>query len=234
VPPNAFIPAAEETGLIVPIGAQVLEAACRQAARWEADHGITFPVWVNLSGRQLSQADLSDVVGSALAATGARPGNIGLEITESAVMQDAEAAREHLLTLRALGVGLAIDDFGTGYSSLAYLKRFTVDRLKVDRSFVSGIEDDPDDAGIVAAIVHLARVLGLDVVAEGVELEGQAAALARLGCTLAQGYLFARPEPPEVISALLAAGGHCRMGNLPVPVAASTGLVVPVRGSDIA
>ena len=230
VPPSEFIPAAEESGLIVPLGAWVLEEACRQAARWEGERGAPLPVWVNLSGRQLSQPDLPEMVASTLGATGAHPRALGLEITESAVMEDAETAGELLRALHRLGVGLAIDDFGTGYSSLAYLKRFTVDRLKVDRSFVSGIVTDPEDASIVAAVIQLAHVLGLDVVAEGVEDFEQAEALAGLGCVLAQGFLFARPQPADVISEMLAAGGRCvpglRWGEA-VPGAAPDGAPMP-------
>ena len=212
VPPSDFIAAAEESGLIIPLGAWVLEEACRQAARWQTERGAPLRVWVNLSGRQLSQPDLSEMVASTLGATGADPSCLGLEITESAVMEDAETADELLRSLHRLGISLAIDDFGTGYSSLAYLKRFTVDRLKVDRSFVSGIVTDPEDASIVAAVIQLAQVLGLDVVAEGVEDFEQAEALAGLGCTLAQGFLFARPQPADVISEMLAAGGRCVPG----------------------
>jgi EAL domain-containing protein (putative c-di-GMP-specific phosphodiesterase class I) len=213
VAPSDFIPAAEESGLIVPLGAWVLEQACRQAARWEAERGAPLPVWVNLSGRQLSQPDLCEMVASTLSATGASPRALGLEITESAVMEDAETAGDLLRALHRLGVGLAIDDFGTGYSSLAYLKRFTVDRLKVDRSFVSGIVTDPEDASIVAAVIQLAHVLGLDVVAEGVEDFEQAEALAGLGCVFAQGFLFARPQEADGISEMLAKGGRCVPGR---------------------
>jgi len=209
IAPSAFIPVAEETGLIIPIGTYVLEQACRQAVRWEAERGSPLRVWVNLSGHQLSQPDLPELVANILAATGASAANLGLEITESVLMEDAEAAKDHLLTLRRLGVGLAIDDFGTGYSSLAYLRRFTVDRLKVDQSFVKGIADNADDASIVAAIVELARVLGLEVIAEGVEEQRQADALESMGCGRAQGYLFARPQPAGVISEMLAGGGRC-------------------------
>ncbi len=131
-------------------------------------------------------------------------------------MEDASTAAELLGALHRLGVGLAIDDFGTGYSSLAYLKRFTVDRLKVDRSFVSGIVTNPEDASIVSAMIQLAQVLGLDVVAEGVEELEQAEALAGLGCTLAQGFLFARPQPADVVSEMLASGGRCQRGGPPV------------------
>jgi diguanylate cyclase (GGDEF)-like protein len=212
VAPSDFIPAAEESGLIVPLGEWVLERACRQAARWEAERGAPLPVWVNLSGRHLSQPDLCEMVASTLSATGANPRALGLEITESAVMEDAESAGDLLRGLHRLGVGLAIDDFGTGYSSLAYLKRFTVDRLKVDRSFVSGIVTDPEDASIVAAVIQLAHVLGLDVVAEGVEDFEQAEALAGLGCVFAQGFLFARPQEADAISELLATGGRCVPG----------------------
>jgi EAL domain-containing protein (putative c-di-GMP-specific phosphodiesterase class I) len=204
VSPAAFIPAAEETGLILPIGAYVLREACSQAARWqELFGGEPVTVWVNLSGRQLSQWDLPEMVADAIATSGVRPRSIGLEITESVVMEDAEQASESLRRLRGLGLCLAIDDFGTGYSSLSYLKRFPVDLLKVDRSFVDGIVTDPDDASIVAAVISLARALGKGVVAEGVENERQVDALLAMGCSLAQGFHFARPQSAEDLTELL-------------------------------
>ncbi len=196
VPPLDFIPLAEETGLIVPIGEWVLAQACEQARRWREDGADpSFFVSVNLSGRQLSSPDLHEAVADALRGTAADPATVRLEITESVLMQDAEAAGEVLAGLKALGVGLSIDDFGTGYSSLAYLKRFPVDSLKVDRSFVDGLGRDPEDAAIVTAIVSLAKALKLDTIAEGVETAGQLAEIRSLGCDLAQGYYWSPPRP---------------------------------------
>ena len=169
---------------------------------------------VNLSARQIGQPDLLSQVVAIMQETGIEPANLCLEITETTVMADAEASLEVLEKLRGLGVELAIDDFGTGYSSLSYLKRFPVDVLKVDRSFVDGLGEDPDDTAIVQAIMVLANTLGLRVTAEGVETETQLHELLRLGCTRVQGYLFARPEPAEAFEQ--------RMGGAPlVPLAPS-------------
>ena len=204
IQPVDFIPLAEENGLIVPIGAQVMNEAFRQAAEWQELLGSRpFTVWINLSGRQLAAPDLVDQVEAALAASGVRPEGIGLEMTESVVMEDAESVMAHLRHLKRLGIRLAIDDFGTGYSSLGYLKRFPIDLLKVDRSFVQGLGRDHEDASIVAAIIGLAHILGMDVVAEGVESAVQAEALESLGCFLAQGFFFASPAPPDEITELL-------------------------------
>ena len=201
------------TGLIVPIGAWVIQEACAQLVRWRPVlGGRPFTLWVNVSGRQMAQPDLPETVADALSVHNLEPRSLGLEITESVIMEDAEAASAHLRALRNLGVGLAIDDFGTGYSSLAYLKRFPVDLLKVDRSFVNGIVADADDASIVAAVIGLARVLGKDVVAEGVEEAEQIEALLGLGCAYGQGYFFARPQPAEAVDELLRAGVLGREG----------------------
>ena len=188
--PVSFIPLAEETGQIIPLGDWVLAEACRQSVRWGPDAPV---VWVNLSAPQLSDPGLVGRVSAILATTGARPDGIGLELTESAVMGDAELSVRTLRALKALGLHLAIDDFGTGYSSLEYLKRFPVDVVKVDGSFVAGLGRDAEDSAIVTAVVGLAHALGLLALAEGVETECQLAELRRLGCDLAQGYLFARP-----------------------------------------
>ena len=193
-----FVPLAEETGIIVPIGAWVLEEACRQAASWSGD-GTVPAVSVNLSARQLSRPELVDVVGEALAASGLDPDRLWLEITESVLMEDAGTAVDALGRLRALGVHLCVDDFGTGYSSLAYLRRFPVDALKVDRSFVAGLGEDPEDSAIVEAVVSMAHSLRLSVVAEGVETDEQLARLRDLGCELAQGFYFAAPVPSSAL-----------------------------------
>jgi diguanylate cyclase (GGDEF)-like protein/PAS domain S-box-containing protein len=197
ISPGEFIPVAEETGLIVPIGAWVLAEALQQNRRWQEAGHPAMPVSVNLSPRQFRQADLIDTVRTALADTGQPASLLELEITEGTLMHDMDETLAKLEALSAMGVSIAIDDFGTGYSSLAYLKRFPVDKLKVDQSFVRDLTDDKDDAAIVAAIIGLAHSLGLDVLAEGVETDAQLAMLANLGCSKFQGYFFSRPLPPE-------------------------------------
>jgi EAL domain-containing protein (putative c-di-GMP-specific phosphodiesterase class I) len=193
-----FVPLAEETGIIVPIGSWVLTEACRQAASWSGD-GKAPAVSVNLSARQLSRPDLVDGVDRALRESGLDPDRLWLEITESVLMEDADTAVAALERLRALGVHLCVDDFGTGYSSLAYLRRFPVDALKVDQSFVAGLGEDPEDSAIVEAVVSMAHSLHLSVVAEGVETDEQLARLRDLGCELAQGFYFAAPVPPSAL-----------------------------------
>lgn len=198
VMPMRFIPVAEESGLIVPIGEWVLHEACARARAWrDQGHGAV-AVAVNLSARQFSDPSLDERVASALAATGCPAALLQLEITESMVMAQPEQAMATMQRLKAMGVKLSIDDFGTGYSSLSHLKRFPVSKLKIDRSFVQDIETDPNDAAIVDAILVLAKKLGLRTVAEGVETEGQVAFLAALGCDEYQGYLFGRPCTSDV------------------------------------
>ena len=205
VPPLAFIPMAEETGLIVALGRWVLDAACRQAAALNADpasEGNRTFVSVNLSARQFTQGDLIDDIRRTLARTGLDPAALELEITESVLMDHSEAGIRTLREIRDLGVRLVLDDFGTGYSSLAYLKHLPLDTIKIDRTFVAGIED-PADRSIVEAVVALAHGLGIGVVAEGIETETQADKLRELGCDLGQGYLFSRPVAAEDTLALL-------------------------------
>jgi diguanylate cyclase (GGDEF)-like protein len=199
VPPSEFIGLAEESGLILPIGALVLSGACRQVAAWNDAHRGRAPltVSVNLSAHQLIFPGLRDVVARALVDSALDPNLLCLEITETVLMEDAGSSRAVLDSLKALGVRLAVDDFGTGYSSLLYLRRFPVDILKVDRSFVSGLGQSPADTAIVAGVVGLAHALGLVAVAEGVETAEQADRLAGLGCNLAQGYRWSRPLPVE-------------------------------------
>jgi diguanylate cyclase (GGDEF)-like protein/PAS domain S-box-containing protein len=204
--PVHFIPVAEETGLIVPLGRWVLREACAQAARWQQQAGQTPVMSVNLAARQFQDPALVDDVAAILQETGLPAQRLKLEITESAVMAEVEQAIGTLQALKAMGVHLAIDDFGTGYSSLSYLKRFPVDSLKVDRSFVEGLAQSGNDAAIVRSIVALAQSLGLTVTGEGIETAAQLAQLAALGCEQGQGYLFAKPLPAATVVALLATG----------------------------
>ncbi|MDQ3573366.1 MAG: EAL domain-containing protein [Actinomycetota bacterium] len=213
IPPLEFIALAEKTGLIVPIGNWVIEEACREAAQW---HG-RFPrrpplvVSVNVSARQFGP-ELIDVVAGALAATGTDPHQLCLEVTESILIGDADAAVDTMHRLAALGVRLSIDDFGTGYSSLSNLKRLPLHELKIDRSFVAGVGEDSDDTAIVAATVAMAHALGLSVVAEGVETADQLDGLRVLGCQEVQGYFISRPQPAEAFAQLLA-GWHSKAGG---------------------
>jgi diguanylate cyclase (GGDEF)-like protein/PAS domain S-box-containing protein len=207
--PVDFIDVAEETGLIVPIGTWVVEQACRQAQRWLAARpdGEPFFVSVNLSSRQLDTALLIDNVADVLERTGLPSGTLGLEITESVIMRDPESSTTSLRALKDLGVRLAVDDFGTGYSSLAYLRRFPVDLLKVDRAFVDGLgadSGDAEDRAIVAAVVSLAHTLGMKAIAEGVETADQLAELRAMGCDMAQGFFVAKPLTAPDIDDLLA------------------------------
>lgn len=196
VSPLRFVPVAEDTGLIIPLGAWVLRAACRQGRRW-LDSGRLLSVAVNLSSRQFADDNLVDMVRETLAETDFPARLLTLELTESTIMTRPDQAIEMLGRLKALGVKLSIDDFGTGYSSLAYLKRFPVDTLKIDRSFVADIVDDEDDRMIVAAVVVMARQLRLNVIAEGVENADQFDYLNRIGCAACQGYLFGKPVPAD-------------------------------------
>ena len=202
--PFEFIPLAEETGLIVEMGWWIIEEAARNAARWQLEHSEPFQVSINLSARQLVQPDLADRVAEVIADSGVRPSSLCFEITESVLMDDAETVIDVISRVRALGVEFAIDDFGTGYSSLGYLKRFPVDAVKIDRSFVSGLGTDPGDAAIVSAVIGLAHALGLRVTAEGVETQEQLAALIDLECDEAQGYFFLPPQPAPDLRGLIA------------------------------
>jgi diguanylate cyclase (GGDEF)-like protein/PAS domain S-box-containing protein len=201
VPPAQFIPLAEDSGLIVPIGDWVVEQACAQIAAWRAEGWPPMSVSINLSARQLQGDELIAVVRDSLARHAVPPGQLELELTESMVMVDAEVNLKRLHALRALGVTLAIDDFGTGYSSLAYLNRFPIDKLKIDRSFVHDMLDDPTDRAITMAIIGLGHTLGLQVVAEGVELASEAAVLREAGCDELQGFLFGRPMAAAELAA---------------------------------
>jgi EAL domain-containing protein (putative c-di-GMP-specific phosphodiesterase class I) len=197
VPPADFIPIAEETGLIVPLGEFVLRTACAQVAAWTELAGRPLTLAVNLSGRQLLQPDLADLVAEVVAETGIAPSALWLEMTESVLMEDT--AGEALLRIAGLGVQLAVDDFGTGYSSLVYLRRFPVGLLKLDRTFVSGVGHEPQDTAIVQAVIGLAKALGLRALAEGVEKPEQREVLTAMGCDLAQGYLWSPPVPADEV-----------------------------------
>src|SRR3990167_4220021 len=202
ISPLDFIPLAEETGLIVPIGQWVLRTACQQVRQWQKE-GVALRVAVNLSARQFRDDQLVHIVQQALEESGLPPRLLKLEITESTVMQNAEQAARTLAELKALGVSLSVDDFGTGYSSLAYLRRFPIDQLKIDRSFVQDIMLHPDSAAIVRSIIGLARNLRMQTVGEGVETADQREFLRAAGCDLMQGYLFSRPLPPADLLALV-------------------------------
>ena len=205
VMPIEVISIAEETGLIVPLGEWVLEEACRQLVAWHREHPRTVPLTmaVNLSGVQLARPDFAERLAAVLDRTGVDRSALSLEITETVLMRDAEQTLGVLQELRELGVRISIDDFGTGYSSLSYLKRFPVDVLKIDRSFVDGLGSDPDDLAIVQAILALASSLGMVTVAEGVETDTQLAVLRDLGCSSAQGYLLGRPSPAADLTPVL-------------------------------
>jgi PAS domain S-box-containing protein len=192
IAPGRFIGLAEETGLILPIGERVLRLACEQSCDWQRQGLRAVPVSVNLSARQFSER-IADTVGRILAETGLEPGLLELELTESASMDDPQKTFDILRKLKDMGVRLAIDDFGTGYSNLNYLKRFPVDKIKLDQSFVRDLTTDPDDLSISRAVIAMAHGLRLEVIAEGVETEGQLALLAQNGCDEMQGYLFSRP-----------------------------------------
>jgi diguanylate cyclase (GGDEF)-like protein len=208
VSPAEFVPVAEGSNLILEVGRWVLETAAAQSGAWRARYGDATPsVAVNISARQFAQDDFVDLVGELLGRAGAAPGDLCLEITESVLMEDVDRTLVTLTRLKALGVLLAVDDFGTGYSSLSYLRRFPVDVLKVDQSFVSGLGHDPEDSAIVQAVVHMGRALRLTTVAEGVETGHHVIELRELDCDLAQGYHFARPRPADAVTEVLDLGG---------------------------
>jgi predicted signal transduction protein with EAL and GGDEF domain len=221
--PSEFVGVAEETGLISGLGKRVLHRAAADVGRWRAAGCFaaheSFVLSVNLSGRELCQPDLLAMVKDALADAAEDGPTFCVEITESVLMDDTQAATSALTDLRDLGVGLGVDDFGTGYSSLLYLRRFPVQLLKLDRFFITGLTDNPEDAAIVEGVVGLAHSLGLLAVAEGVETAEQVAALKAMGCDLAQGFYWSAPVPAASVPALLSggapltasAGGRCRV-----------------------
>jgi diguanylate cyclase (GGDEF)-like protein len=207
ISPADFIPIAEQNGMIVEIGHQVLREACEEAMTWSPlPDGTPLRISVNLSPRQLGDPGLVDSVSAVLKVTELAPERLSLEITESAFADDPARALHVLRNLKKLGVSLELDDFGTGYSSLTYVRMFPIDALKIDRSFVQGVSNCPEDAAIVEAVISMGRALGVNVVAEGVESEDQSEVLQQLGCTLAQGFLFSRPVPASALPGLVARG----------------------------
>ncbi len=204
VSPAQFIPLAEETGLILPLGHWVLHTACKQLASWQDDPALAhLTLAVNVSARQFRHASFVDEVRPVLAITGAPSGRLKLELTESLLVDDMETTIANMTALRSHGVGFSLDDFGTGYSTLSYLKRLPLDQLKIDQSFVRDLLTDPNDAAIVETIIGLSRSLGLEVIAEGVETPEQRDLLARAGCQHYQGYLFSRPLSVDLLEAFL-------------------------------
>lgn len=217
VPPDRFIPIAEDTGLIVPIGAWVLREAMIEWRRWR-DQGLTIPLSVNLSAVQLRHAGIFETIRDICLEEALPPEVLELEVTESVLMDDVELIAGKLTTFRDMGIRIAVDDFGTGYSSLSYLKHLPIDRLKIDRSFISDLPGDPNDTAIAIAVIRLAQALNLEVIAEGVETAEQAALLLQEGCLLAQGYLYARPLPPDEFLAF----AQATQAKIKAPTASST------------
>jgi EAL domain-containing protein (putative c-di-GMP-specific phosphodiesterase class I) len=193
VTPDAFIPIAEESNLITAIDCWVVKEACREAALWP---DASLSIAVNLSARDLLRDDVVNAMSAALQDTGLAPRRLVMELTETTLMSDSATIANNIARINSLGVQIAIDDFGTGYSSPSYLRKLPAQAVKIDRSFVSIVDEDPVTQAIVKAMIDMARALKLDVVAEGVEREGQARLLADLGCIAAQGYYFGRPAPP--------------------------------------
>jgi EAL domain-containing protein (putative c-di-GMP-specific phosphodiesterase class I)/DNA-binding NarL/FixJ family response regulator len=205
ISPAEFIPLAEETGLIIQIGEWVLLSACAQAASWLAAGFSPFTISVNLSARQLSDPELKARIVQILETTGLEPANLELEMTESALVENATVAGATLNELKALGIRIAIDDFGTGYATLGYLKQFAFDSLKIDRIFVRNANEDAQNAAITTAVILLGHSLNMTVIAEGVETEAELAFLKQHQCDIMQGYLFSRPEPAAIIESMLVA-----------------------------
>ena len=204
ISPTQFIPLAEETGLILPLGRWVLHTACKMLASWQNKPALAhLTMAVNVSSRQFRNESFVDDVARVLAITGAPAGKLKLELTESVLVEDMEATIATMQALGRHGVGFALDDFGTGYSSLSYLKRMPLNQLKIDQSFVRDLLTDPNDAAIVDTIIALARSMGLQVIAEGVETPEQSDLLGRAGCHFYQGYLFSHPLSTERLEAFL-------------------------------
>jgi len=196
VSPAAFIPLAEDTGLIIPIGLWVLQTACQQLKAWQTQAKLRhLALAVNVSARQFHQADFVDQVRRVLVQTAAKPSHLKLELTESVVLEHVEDTIAKMRELKLLGVSFSLDDFGTGYSSLQYLKRLPLDQIKIDQGFVRDITTDPNDAAIVQTIIAMTDAMGLNVIAEGVETPEQRAFLEQRGCHAFQGYYFGKPVP---------------------------------------
>jgi EAL domain-containing protein (putative c-di-GMP-specific phosphodiesterase class I) len=196
VQPNDFIPVLEDTGLIVPVGRWVLEQACRQVAHWRSQ-GSAIGVAVNVSARQLDSDEFVAIVQHAVADSGLDPRVLTLEITETALMRDAQDTARRLAAIKQLGVRIAIDDFGTGYSSLSHLQRFPVDALKIDRSFLSQLAENPEGETLIRTLVQLGKALSIETLAEGIERRQELALLQEENCDSGQGYLFAKPLEPQ-------------------------------------
>jgi EAL domain-containing protein (putative c-di-GMP-specific phosphodiesterase class I) len=212
IPPSRFIPIAEESGLIVPIGDWVLRQVCCQSVEWQERSNVCLKVAINVSALQFNRIDFADSVARILSETGANPALVELELTEGLVMNNVEDSSRQMKSLKLLGVQIAVDDFGTGYSSLSYLHRLPIDTLKIDRSFVEKIADPGGTRPIVETIMSLARSLGMRTVAEGVETQAQLEIIRELDCDLIQGFLFSRPiSGPEVLELLTKS---CRSGAL--------------------
>jgi EAL domain-containing protein (putative c-di-GMP-specific phosphodiesterase class I) len=203
LPPSEFIPLAEDTGLILQLGAWVMRTACAEARTWRADGSKKMRVAVNVSACEFGRPDFFESMVEILQQTGLDASCLELELTETTIMENADAAVKLLTEIRKLGVKVAIDDFGTGYSSLSYLKRLPIDTLKLDRSFVDGSTSDPNDAALVVAVITLAHSFHLEVIAEGVETEEHLRFLCDLGCDGGQGYLFGKPMPADVFRSSL-------------------------------
>lgn len=218
ISPAEFIPLAEETGLIIQIGEWVLLCACAQAASWVAAGFSPFTISVNLSARQLSDPDMKARIVQILETTGLEPANLELEMTESALVDNATVAGATLNELKALGIRIAVDDFGTGYATLGYLKQYAFDSLKIDRIFVRNANEDAQNAAITTAVILLGHSLNMTVIAEGVETEAELAFLKQHQCDIMQGYLFSRPEPATIIESMLVADRRlCTESLAPVP-----------------
>jgi EAL domain-containing protein (putative c-di-GMP-specific phosphodiesterase class I) len=216
ISPGFFIPLAEESGLIIPIGEWILRAACRDTRRWQVTYGLPLRIGVNLSPLQLRQPNLVQVVAAVLAETGLDAQLLDLEVTESINVKSIPNLLETLHGQRELGCGISIDDFGTGQSSLDYIKRFPADRIKIDQAFVRNIGVDPDDEAIVRATISMAHNLNREVVAEGVEVEQHLDFLRAEGCEVLQGFLFCRPLPAPTFEALLQERGRL-LGRVAAP-----------------
>jgi EAL domain-containing protein (putative c-di-GMP-specific phosphodiesterase class I) len=230
----SFIQVAESNGLIVPLGAWVLDEVCRQIAEWQSRGLNPVSVAVNVSNVQICRANFARSVEDCLAHHGVASSSLELELTESLLINAEGVAKEQLLALRGLGVQLSIDDFGTGFSSLSYLHRLPVDSVKLDKSFVQSIETDPLANRLVRAMIGVAQELGLNVVAEGVETEGQRDVLLAAGCSLMQGFLFARPQPAGAVEQfLLPCVGTVVPAVAPTVVPAVAPAVVPTMDTDL-